>query len=91
MKLKPELANQEVQSLFTNFTDTVESCCKAKAPEACFNQEVVQFSYYNSSDIPGEKKLVRVDGKTLLPLCNGHSCSMVIGRQLPGTGSGHPG
>ncbi|XP_040822942.1 afamin isoform X1 [Ochotona curzoniae] len=39
VKLKPELANQEVQSLFTNFTDTVESCCKAKAPEACFNQE----------------------------------------------------
>ncbi|XP_062054680.1 afamin isoform X1 [Lepus europaeus] len=39
VKLKPELPDEELQSLFTNFTDTLEKCCKAKGPEACFDQE----------------------------------------------------
>uniref|UniRef100_G1SHH2 Afamin n=1 Tax=Oryctolagus cuniculus TaxID=9986 RepID=G1SHH2_RABIT len=39
VKLKPELPDEELQSLFTNFTDTLEKCCNAKGPEACFNQE----------------------------------------------------
>ncbi|XP_025240605.1 afamin-like [Theropithecus gelada] len=39
VKLKHELTDEELQSLFTNFTNAVEKCCKAESPEVCFNEE----------------------------------------------------
>ena len=40
VKLKPELAGEEVWSLLADFTNVVEKCCKAQEPEACFKEEV---------------------------------------------------
>ncbi|KAL2780405.1 afamin precursor [Daubentonia madagascariensis] len=39
VKLKCELTDEELQSLFTSFTNAVDKCCKAEGPEACFNEE----------------------------------------------------
>ncbi|XP_060273182.1 afamin isoform X7 [Ovis aries] len=40
VKLKPELAGEELWSLLADFTNVVEKCCKAQEPEACFKEEV---------------------------------------------------
>ncbi|XP_012515294.1 PREDICTED: afamin [Propithecus coquereli] len=39
VKLKRELTDEELQSLFTSFANAVEKCCSAEGPEACFNEE----------------------------------------------------
>ncbi|XP_054342296.1 afamin [Pongo pygmaeus] len=39
VKLKHELTDEELQSLFTNFANAVDKCCKAESPEVCFNEE----------------------------------------------------
>ncbi|XP_068831390.1 afamin isoform X3 [Capricornis sumatraensis] len=39
VKLKPELAGEELWSLLADFTNVVEKCCKAQEPEACFKEE----------------------------------------------------
>uniref|UniRef100_A0A2K6FHT8 Afamin n=1 Tax=Propithecus coquereli TaxID=379532 RepID=A0A2K6FHT8_PROCO len=46
VKLKRELTDEELQSLFTSFANAVEKCCSAEGPEACFNEEVVIFHFY---------------------------------------------
>ncbi|XP_073898123.1 afamin isoform X2 [Castor canadensis] len=39
VKLKPELTNEDLKTLFINFTVAVEKCCKEQEPEVCFNEE----------------------------------------------------
>lgn len=39
VKLKPELSDEELRSLLTDFTNVVVKCCQAEGPEACFNEE----------------------------------------------------
>ncbi|KAG3276437.1 afamin [Ictidomys tridecemlineatus] len=39
VKLKPGLTYEELQSLFTSFTNMAEKCCKMQEPEACFLEE----------------------------------------------------
>ncbi|KAB0354208.1 hypothetical protein FD755_022746 [Muntiacus reevesi] len=39
VKLKPELAGEELWTLLADFTNVVEKCCKAQEPEACFKEE----------------------------------------------------
>ncbi|XP_006212589.1 afamin [Vicugna pacos] len=39
VKWKPELREDKLQSLLTDFTKVVATCCKAEGPAACFSEE----------------------------------------------------
>ncbi|XP_045713629.1 afamin isoform X2 [Phyllostomus hastatus] len=40
VKLKPELTDEALLSLLTDFTNLVDKCCKVEGPQACFNEQV---------------------------------------------------
>ncbi|KAB1282780.1 Afamin [Camelus dromedarius] len=43
VKWKPELTEDKLRSLLTDFTKVVATCCKAEGPAACFSEEMTTF------------------------------------------------
>ncbi|XP_024434705.2 afamin [Desmodus rotundus] len=44
VKLKPELPEEALQSLLTDFANLVDKCCEAEGPQACFNEEIPELA-----------------------------------------------
>lgn len=46
VKHKPKATKEQLKGVMDNFAAFVEKCCKADDKEACFAEEVLQFSSF---------------------------------------------